>query len=160
MANGFDLSALEDYQREIMKKATVETPKECKKFLRKEGRKLNTKNKKVYKNCGIGEETGNLARGFKAGKVYSKGSKTNYCIRAFNNSPHAHLQNDGWVWKPHKNNRGLRGVMKRLGGKSSSGIKEKFIPGFKFIESANEQFKNVYDEDCEKFLDDVINEGL
>lgn len=140
MADGFDVSELLEYAN--MLESTSNNMKQgtfAKKFLGKEGNKLNKLNKSAYKSKGIGEKTGNLAKGFKRGKVYKYGDT--WATRAMNTSYHAHLLDKGWIHKASNGN-------------------EKFIPGFNFMEEAKRDFEGGYYDDAEEFLEEIIENGL
>lgn len=140
--DGFDFSELTKFEKKLTEKVNNTMPKESRKFIKKEAGKLNKKNKAVFKSKGIGQETGNLLKGFKAGKAYKYNGV--WSARAFNNSPHAHLLNNGFMWKPHKNQKG----------------EEKFIPGFHFMEDAAKAFESSYYSDIEEWLYEVFIKGL
>lgn len=141
-SDGFDISELDKTMQKMLSVANDTMPKESKKFLKKEAGKLRKVDVKVFKSKGIESKTGNLLKGFKSGKVYNY--KGNLSVRAFNSSPHAHLLNDGWMWTPHK-------------GQSGS---EKFIPGFHFMEDAENEFESTYFDDCEDLTYDIIKKLL
>lgn len=142
MSDGFDFTELADFEKKLVNLANDKMPKESKKFIKKEANKLNKKNKSAYKSKGIEEKTGNLIKGFKSGKAYKFNGA--WSARAFNNSPHAHLLDKGFIWKPHKGQTG----------------KEKFIPGFNFMEDARRSFESEYFKDVDEFIDDVLEKGL
>lgn len=142
MEDGFNTNELTKFEKKLLSLANDTMPKESKKFIKKETNKLNTKNKSVYKSKGIGEETGNLIKGFKAGKVYKYSGA--WSGRAYNSSSHAHLLEKGFIWTPHK-------------GQSGN---EKFIPGFHFMEDAARAFQSSYYNDIEDFIDEVLDKGL
>ena len=150
MADGFDFSELTKFEKKLVEKANNTMPKQSRKFIKKQANKLNKKNKQVYKSKGIGEETGNLIKGFKSGKAYKY--KGTWSARALNSSPHAHLLNDGYMWSPHKK------VAK--GQKIKQTGEEKFIPGFHFMEEAAKGFESGYYKDVEEFLKEVFIKGL
>jgi len=150
MGDIFDIHELTNYEKDLVKLANDTMPKESKKFIKKEAGKLNTKNKSAYKSKGIEEKTGNLLRGFKAGKAYKfEGA---WSARAYNNSPHAHLLDKGYMWKPHKK------VAK--GQKNKQTGAEKFIPGFHFMDDAAAAFEGTYYDDINDFIDQVLAKGL
>jgi len=142
MSDGFDISELTKFEKKLAATANDTMPKQSRKFIKKEGNKLNKQNKSIYKSKGIGEETGNLLKGFKAGKAYKYQGA--WSTRAYNSSPHAHLLNDGYMWTPHKGAKG----------------EEHFIPGFHFMEDAAKVFQSSYYEDIEEFLENVFIKGL
>ena len=142
MGDGFDITELTKFEKKLVATANDTMPKESRKFIKKEAIKLNKNTKSVYKSKGIGEETGNLIKGFKAGKAYKYQGV--WSARSYNGSPHAHLLNDGYMWKPHKGENGT----------------EKFIPGFHFMEEAAKVFENSYFSDVEEWLYQVFIKGL
>ncbi|WP_061294041.1 hypothetical protein [Clostridium botulinum] len=135
--NGFDTKQLDKFSKGLLNTAKNEYPKKTKAFLRKEVRKLNKQNKQTFASKGIGEETGNLKKGFKAGKLYKYKGKE-LAIRAYNSSPHAHLLNDGWMHKARNGD-------------------EKFIPGFHFIEDSAQAFNSEYYTDIDGFLEELFD---
>nr|DAJ91755.1 MAG TPA: putative tail-component [Caudoviricetes sp.] len=137
MANGFDTTQLDKFSKGLLNTAKKDFPKKSKAFLRKEARKLNKKNKATFASKGIGEETGNLKKGFKAGKLYKYKGK-DLAIRAYNSSPHAHLLNNGWMHKARNGD-------------------EKFIPGFHFIEDSAQAFNGEYYTDIDDFIDSLFD---
>lgn len=141
-SDGFDFSELTKFEKKLVNMANDTMPKESKKFIKKEVNKLNKLNKKVYQRKGIGEVTGNFKRGFKSGKVYKY--RGVWSARAYNNSPHAHLLNDGYMWTPHKGQKG----------------DERFIPGFHFMEEAARGFESGYYSDIDEFLKNILIKGL
>lgn len=142
MSDGFDMSELTKFERKLINTVNDTMPKESRKFIKKEANKLNKQNKKVYQGKGIGEITGNFKKGFKSGKAYKyKGA---WSARAYNNSPHAHLLNDGYMWTPNKGQSG----------------EERFIPGFHFMEESARLFEEGYYTDVEQFLKDLLIKGL
>ena len=137
--DGFDLHELDEFTRDLLNLAiNFKNGKEAKKFLRREGTKLNRENKKQAKASGIGKKTGNFMKGFKRGKVYKYLGK-DLCIRAYNGSPHAHLLNNG-----HR-------IVDKNG--NEHGFKE----GEHFMEKAQDNFKDEFYEDIENFIDDMLN---
>ncbi len=142
MSDGFDISELTKFEKKLASIANDTMPKESRKFIKTEANKLNKSNKSAYKSKGIGTETGNLLKGFKSGKAYKY--KGVWSARAFNSSPHAHLLDQGFMWKPHKGDEGT----------------EKFIPGFHFMDQASKSFENSYYDDVEEFFYQVFRKGL
>ncbi len=142
MANGFDTSQLDDYARDLLGLATNTIPRESKKFLKKSATKLSRVQKKEIKSLGIGQqgfmEKEILASG-KSGKVYKY--QGNLSCRAFNSHPLSHLLDQGFIHK---------------GGKNKDGA-ESFVPGYKFIEKAQQQFQTTYNSDLNSFIDDMID---
>jgi len=140
--DGFDISELTKFEKKLTARANDTMPKESRKFIKKESNKLNKANKDAYKSKGIDEKTGNLIKGFKSGKAYKYNGV--WSSRAYNNSPHAHLLDQGYMWKPHKGAKG----------------NEKFIPGFHFMEQAAKLFESGYYTDVEDWLQQVFLKGL
>lgn len=142
MNAGFDMSELTNFEKKLTAVANDTMPKESRKFIKKEGNKLNKANKVAYKSKGIDEQTGNLNKGFKSGKAYKYNGV--WSARAYNSSPHAHLLDQGYMWTLHK---GANGA-------------EKFIPGFHFMDQAAKSFESGYYDDVEDFLYQVFMKGL
>lgn len=140
MKDGFDIDELDKFDQKMLTLANDTLPSESRKFLNKEGSKLNKTMKSVYKGKGIGEDSGRLKKGFKKGRVYKYKGK-DLSIRAYNNAPHAHLLNDGWLHKARDGS-------------------ERWVLGFKFIDEADKKFRGNYWDDCREFIDDLIRKGL
>lgn len=138
-SDGFELSGIDKFTKDMLGLANDKMPKESKKFIKKEANKLNSKNKSIYKSKGINEKNGNLLAGFKSGKAYKFDGS--WSCRALNSSQHAHLINNGWI---HKAKNGA----------------EKFIPGFHFMEDAEKAFESGYYQNCEQFISEMIDKGL
>lgn len=146
--DGFDFSQLTKFEKKLTERVNNTMPKESRKFIKKEAAKLNKKNKAVFKSKGI--DSDELVKAFKAGKAYKyKGA---WSARAYNGSPHAHLLNDGFMWKPHKK------VAK--GQKIKQTGEERFVPGFHFIEDAAKAFESSYYTDVHEWLQEVFIKRL
>ncbi len=94
MTDGFEIQELTDYKNLLSE--TVKTfPNECKKFIKNECKKLKQKTKQLANSeVGKSDETHkHYVDGFKDGKPYQKGE--NLCCRVYNNTPHAHLIENG-----------------------------------------------------------------
>jgi len=141
-ADGFDIRELTKFEKKLTTIANDTMPKESRKFMKKSSIKLNKANKVAYKSKGIDEKTGNLLKGFKSGKAYKYNGV--WSSRAFNSSPHAHLLDQGYMWKPHKGENGT----------------ERFIPGFHFMEQGAKSFQSGYYDDTEDFLHQIFLKGL
>lgn len=137
MNDGFDIKDLLDVQKS-MERIASDMAKESKKFLKNQGKKLTKENKKAYNADGIGEKTGRLKKSFKTGKVYKYRGTGAYSVRAYNSSPHAHLIDRGWIHKSKNGN-------------------EKFVPGFEFMEEAQENFESDYYDGVEEFMRGMLS---
>ena len=140
MAN-IDTSELDGFARDLLSMANDELPKESKKFLRKEATKLRKKTLNKAKSL-TNKKTGNYYKGIKKGKVYHYRDKKNNSIRVYGGSPHAHLIEYG-----HRQ-------------VSKNGVESGFTPGKHVFEKAKNEFQSEYNTDCEKFISDVVVEGL
>jgi len=137
---GFEgLEELDSFTKEMMELANKELPRESKKFLKKNANQLKTATKNKAKQLGIFEKTGNYYKGFKSGKVYNYHGALS--CRAYNTSPHAHLLEYGHLQTDKE-------------GKS---VGKGFIPGFHPFLRAYENFISKYNNNCEQFVDDMIN---
>jgi hypothetical protein len=142
MADGFDFSELDAFERDLLSAAaSLENGRYAKGFLRKEGTKLKKENKKQAKSADIDKKTGNFLKGFKRGKTYKFAG--DMAIRAYNSAPHAHLLDLGH----------------RIVDKN--GVELGFKEGAHFMEKAEDAFCEEYIEDCQSFIDDLLtNHGL
>ena len=140
-SEGFFFDELSDLKKDLLREAAKVFPKETEKFLRQEGQKLTNIQKRIAKQD-VGTSKGqkkdwnekkSYHKRFKTGKVYDySGDK---CIRAFNSSPHGHLIEFG-----HKTQNG------------------KFVPGRYVIKSAENEFKNDFEKDCDEFLSEYFDD--
>lgn len=143
MADGFEVSGLDEFTKDMLSLAQETLPKESKKFLKKNANQLKTASKKKAKSLGIIENSGSFYNGFKSGKVYKYSG--NLSCRAINNSPHAHLLENGHLQT----------------NKDGTSVGKGFVPGFHYMQRATEEFQNKYYENCESFIDDMLkNKGL
>lgn len=133
MANDFD-----EFERDMLRMAMdFQGGKQAKAFLKKQARELNKEQRRQTKTL-VNKKTGNLQKGFKAGKVYKYNSKQ-LSVRAYNKSPHAHLLNDGH----------------RIVDKN--GTEHGFKLGVKFMEKSENNFKDKNFENTQQFIDDMLN---
>lgn len=148
MSDGFDFSELEAFIETTAANTLKIGVKENKKFLKKQANKLKTREKRTFQAVGASlEETDTkkdkkIINRFKAGKTYDYNGEL--ACRAYNSAPHAHLINNGFVHKPHKDQKGG----------------EKFIPGYHFIEKAAEQYKGTFEEESERHLETIATAML
>ena len=137
--SGFFYDELTDFNKEMMDLAEKGFPAETDTFLRREGRKLTALQKRTAKqDTGTSKgkkkdwkkETSYMS-GFKTGKIYktSDGKK----VSAYNKARHGHLVEYG-----HKTKNG------------------KYVHGRYVIASASNEFKHIFENDCEKFTDDLF----
>ena len=118
---------------------TLKAEKETKKFLRTQGKELSKENKKQANLFQLNKKTGNFNKGFKKGKVYK--FQGNLTIRAFNSSPHAHLLEYG-----HRK-------------VTQTGDDIGFTEGYHFMEKAKKLYGPKYEQEVEKFIDELLNES-
>lgn len=79
-------------------------PKETKKFMKKEAREFRNHVKKKARTA-VKRRTGNYLKGFAAGKTVYSWSDSEYNIRVYNSSPHAHLIEFGHELVGHEPNK-------------------------------------------------------
>lgn len=137
MSSSFDMRELEKFEKELMAIADKTMPAATKKFLKNNSKKLAKLAKKKAEQM-VKKRSGNYENGFKAGKVYRYNGFLS--CRSFNNSPHAHLIEYGHLQKT-KNG-------------------EIFVPGKHVLEETSKDFEDQYYEDVEKFVDQMMEEGL
>jgi hypothetical protein len=114
-------------------------PKESKKFLRTEGTKLRKATLSKAKEK-VKKKTGRYYKSIKRGKVYNYDGALS--IRCYSSAPHAHL-----IEKGH-----------RLVNKDGQEIG--WVDGRHVFEETEEEFKGTYYNDCEDFIDEVLDKGL
>ncbi len=79
-------------------------PNETKKFMKKEAREFRNHAKKKARTA-VKRRTGNYLKGFAAGKTVYSWSDSEYNIRVYNSSPHAHLIEFGHELVGHEPNK-------------------------------------------------------
>jgi len=133
---------LDDLARDLLAASqNISNGKFSKAFLRKEGKKLTKKTLNTAK-ARVNKKTGNLFKGIKTGKVYKFGGRDGaLSIRAYGGSPsnHIHLLNSGHI------------IVDRAG--NERGFKE----GLHFFDDAAKEFEGEYVEDCEVFIDKMLD---
>ena len=135
MSELFDVSELDKYSAEILKIAQSDMPKESKKFMRIEGRKLrNATRKKARKK--VKKRTGNYLKGIKTGKTYIYKGNGGLAIRVYAGKYHAHL-----IEKGHR-------IVK-------NGKELGFVKGYNVYKEAGEEFQNEFYNDTEKFIEET-----
>ena len=139
--SNIDTSDLDDFAKQLLNMAAVELPKESRKFLKDEGNKLRKKTLNKAKSL-ANKKSGNYYKGIKRGKVYHFKDKKNNSVRVYGGSPHAHLIEYGH-----------RKVTK-------DGKEVGYVEGKHVFEKSKNEFESEFNKDCEKFIDDVVLEGL
>lgn len=112
-------------------------PKETQMILRKAGTKARTIIARTSRKI-VKKHTGYYHKHFKRGKVWV-GNDGLYKIRVYNNSPHAHLLEDGH----------------RIVGKDGS--EHGFQPGYKVMERANKEVEQEWDEILNSEIDKMLD---
>ena len=148
MADGFDIKQLEKYERDLLSLAQKQLPKESKKFLKKSAGKLTTVNKDAFKSsnaaAGSGFTEDEMVKRFKAGKIYKYGGDLS--CRAYSGHPLTHLLDKGFMYKG--------------GGFKIKNGKEKWIPGYGFMDKAKNTFEEPYYGLTQQFIADMLNKTL
>ncbi len=138
MGAGFEIEGIDEFTNnlELIQKVF---PDEVKKFMRAEGNKL----KKVTKGKAsiVNKKTGNLLEGVKRGKFYKFDGKG--AIRVYAGSPARHGH---WLEYGHR-------MVGHLPDKKDSGL---YVRGFRIFRSAASSFEGTYQQDCEKFVDEIM----
>lgn len=146
MSDGFDLSELDKFSKDILAMANDNLPKESRKFIKKQGTKLSKKDKSVYDCMGIGEGSKEMKKAFKAGKAYKYNGA--YSVRAYNKAVVESKDGKKYSLGAMLNN-GFRHV-NRDGS-------ETWVPGYHFMEKALSDFESEYIENCEEFIEEIIS---
>lgn len=145
-----NLSEFSEIEKDF-NKFIVKYPKEAKKFLKAEARKISniskkkaksqlklTKGKKFNKK---GKEVKTYLKGFKVGKVFED-VENGTTVRAYNSAKHAHLIELGTVNRSNK-----------------KGANRGYIRGYRILEKSKNEFKDKFEQDCVKFVDQIIEKG-
>lgn len=147
---GFEgLEELDGFTQSMLQLANNELPKESRKFIKKQANKLKTVTKNKAKDLGIIDQTGNYYNHFKSGKVYKYHGALS--CRVYNT---AGAKNDRGVWIP------LAAILENghlQTNKDRKCVGRGFIPGFHPFLRAYEDFISKYHDNCEQFVDDMIN---
>ena len=143
---GFDLGNLNDLNEKLLNLAEQEFPKEAKKFIRRQGSKCETRLRNAYKTK-VKKKTGNLIAGVSRGMPQQYSGS--YQIRVYNNAPHAHLIEHGHVMKD-KNGKPILDAMGQ----------ERWVDGKYVAAYTVEEYKKIYPEEVDKFVDEMLEKGL
>lgn len=142
MSDGFDLSELSDFTKELLVLANDTMPKETKVFLNKQAGQLRSRVLKIAK-AETKQKKGNYIEGIKKGKVY-KYYGDELAIRVYGSSPQTHLVEYGHAMVGHKPG-------KKVGGR----VAGKFI-----FKKGYENFKDKFSENLEQFASEMLDKGL
>lgn len=137
----FNFDELNIYDQQILNIAENEMPRETKKFVMTEGRKLKTKTKKKARSK-VKKRTGNYFKGIKSGKVYTYNGNGGTSIRVYGGKPahHAHLIEYGHIIR------------------NKSGEEVGFAPGYHVFQEAADEFQPEFYSDTQKFIDKMADE--
>jgi len=132
MANDFD-----EFEKRILQMASeFKGGKYAKPYLKREAKKLIKI--QVEKAIELTEvNTGKFISSFRIGKPYVYGGS--FAIRGYNNSPHAHLIDQGHIIV------------------DKNGVEHGFKRGVHYVEKAKNQFEAQFYEDTQKFIDNMLN---
>lgn len=137
--DGFSLNEFTELEQRLLKLANDTMQKDTRKFLKKEAKKLAKKTLDKAKTK-VKEDDGDYFKSIKSGKVYKFNG--NLSCRSFSSSPHAHLIEHGH----------------RIVDKN--GVEHGFKEGEHVFEKASKEFESEYYNDCQNFLDDMLEKGL
>lgn len=131
--------AFDNLEKDLQKIADKLGGKETKNFLRKQGKILQKKTQDIAKSV-VKKRTGKYMAGIKTGKVYVYDESN--VIRVYSGARHAHLIENGH-----------RIVTK---GKKDTG---KFVKGHRVFGRAKENFENEFEDNINKYLNDIYKES-
>ena len=139
-----DVREWDRYDLDILNFVEDEMPKECKKFMRREGGKLRTATKKEARST-ISKKSGNYLAGVKATKAW-KNAKGDYGVKVRadqKTAPHTHLIEFG-----HR-------MVTRYG--DDTGYR---ATDFHVYQKANEFFRSRFYNDSLDFVGQMLDNGL
>lgn len=136
-----EITGLSEFQKDLLKVAQRDLPREVPKIMRKIGNKAKSTVAKKAKSRVI-DDTGNYNSRWKRGKVF-KGHSDETVVRVINSAPHAHLIEYG--------HRQVTKDGKELG----------FVLGFHNLEKGMKDFENSgqFDNMLSTWLDDLLWDG-
>lgn len=149
-----DIREWEQFDLDVLNFAQKEMPKECKKFMRREGGKLRTSTRKMaraklYKTeRKAKEKTGNYLKGIRSTKAWQN-ARGDYGVKVKSNhsiAPHTHLIEFG-----HK-------IITRGGNKPQSG--KDVATDFNIYRDANADFQSRFYNDALDFSGQMLENGL
>ncbi len=147
--DGFIFDEIGNLEKDILKLAKDQFPKETQKFVIQEAKK----GKEIAKNIAkseLGKKTGNYLKGFKSGK---SGLKDKFSYKFFNDSPHGHLIEDGHFKVARGENRN-KGASRRSG---AGGAKNGFVEGKKIFVKAQVQMESEFAKDVDIFISKLVD---
>lgn len=150
--DGFDISELDDLQKDLLQLARENFPNETRKFVISEAKK----GKEIVKNIAKSElkkKTGRYMKSFKTGK---SGLHDKFSYKFYNDSPHGHLIEDG-----HFNV--ARGENKNKGGTRRSGAggeQHGFVEGKKIFTKAQVQMESEFSKDVDDFISSLMDKTI
>ncbi len=130
---------------DLFKTDDIETSKEIKKFLNKQGNKGKKISLKVAK-AKVKKKTGTYHKRIKKGKVYKDDNGT-WGVRIYSNAPHAHLIEDGYDL--------VKGGKKGKGGKVIGRVK-----GKKVFSKFEKDYAKHFHKECENLVDELLEKGF
>lgn len=157
MENGFLFNQLSEFKQDIMRSIKDKFPDSTTEFIKEEAKKIKKVAQKVAKKE-VGTSKGkkknwdekkSYHKKFKVGKPY-KYAENDYCIRAYNASPHGHLVEYGHINVP----RGEKRATTRAGREEQNASRtgSGFTLGKYVFKIAETQFLTEYLNDCEAFM--------
>ncbi len=132
----FDFKEIDEFSQNLLNMAQKTMPRECRKFINKEGYKLR-KNVRERSKQEVNEKSGRYHKGWRKGKVYRYKGNDGLAVRVYNSQPHAHVIEYG---RRVKNKKG-----------------EYFKEGQHILEKTSKEFVNEFISDCDGFLDDIVD---
>ena len=139
-----DVSEWKKLDRDILFLAEETMPRECKKFMRREGGRAATTTRKLAKAT-FKKKTGNYFRSIRGSRAW-KSSYGSYGVKVYAKRPegsHAHLLEYG-----HKVLiRGKYPISRRA-------------DDFHTIQKGTESFENRFASDCQAFVDELVEKGM
>ncbi|KYH35835.1 hypothetical protein CLTEP_02280 [Clostridium tepidiprofundi DSM 19306] len=138
----FNTKELDQFSKDLLSLAQQIKGKQSRKFMRKEGKKLAREQRREFKSCNIGTgegDTKDVEKSFKGGKVFKKDG--DLAVRGYSSHPLTHLLEDGHIIKNKKD-----------------GPELGFVLGWHFVDKAARKFENIYVDDTEIFIDELLQE--
>ena len=147
--DGFIFDEIGNLEKDILKLAKEQFPKETQKFVQDEAKKGKEIAKRIAQQE-LNKKTGKYLKSFKSGKskLHDK-----FSHKFFNDAPHGHLIEDGHYDV-------ARGEGKNKGNRKSGagGTKRKFIEGKKIFVKAQIEMESQFASDVDDFISKLTDE--
>lgn len=137
----FETHELDKLSKDLLRLANDTMPKECRKFIQREGNKLKRITLSQAKSS-VKKKTGRYFKSIKRGRTYKYSGNGAWAVRVYSNDNKAHL-----IEKGH-----------RIVSKDKK--EHGFYTGRNVFEKSKRSFENTYNQDVEQFIDNIVSGSI